>query len=295
MPATQRTGWTKKNAEKNSVKKEIRPVTGCFIIDTHRVFFAPVTRSTCYTMLRNASLSYAVHFICLPFLFLPKMSLLHHSLPACHRPAALVHPDRRRVLGAALALPWWGVCTGARAASSTPVRIGQSIALTGPLSDLGLAMHQGAQVAFAALNARGGVNGRPIELTTLDDGYEVARAVDNVDQLLAQPDCLALFNCMGTAMVAAVLPKVLQTGMPLFAPFTGAQLARIKGARNVFNIRASYADEAQSTPWASSALPWPTRPTPLAARCWPACSRPWRSSSSQTPPLPRCRTMPLTH
>ena len=173
------------------------------------------------------------------------MSLLHHSLPACHRPAALVHPDRRRVLGAALALPWWGVCTGARAASSTPVRIGQSIALTGPLSDLGLAMHQGAQVAFAALNARGGVNGRPIELTTLDDGYEVARAVDNVDQLLAQPDCLALFNCMGTAMVAAVLPRVLQTGMPLFAPFTGAQLARIKGARNVFNIRASYADEAQ--------------------------------------------------
>ena len=50
---------------------------------------------------------------------------------------------------------------------------------------------------------------------------------------------------MGTAMVAAVLPKVLQTGMPLFAPFTGAQLARVKGARNLFNIRASYADEAQ--------------------------------------------------
>ena len=125
------------------------------------------------------------------------------------------------------------------------MRIGQSTALTGPLSDLGLAMHQGAQAAFGAINARGGVNGRAIELTTLDDGYEVARAVANVEKLLSQPDCLALFNCMGTAMVAAVLPRVMDTGMPLFAPFTGAQLSRVKGARNVFNIRASYADEAQ--------------------------------------------------
>ena len=172
------------------------------------------------------------------------MTLLRKPLPAL-RTAALARADRRRLLGGALALPWLGLGGGAHAASSTPVRIGQSTALTGPLSDLGLAMHQGAQAGFAAINARGGVNGRPIELTTLDDGYEVARAVANVDKLLAQPDCLALFNCMGTAMVAAVLPKVLDTGMPLFAPFTGAQLARVKGARNLFNIRASYADEAQ--------------------------------------------------
>ena len=173
------------------------------------------------------------------------MPLFRHPLSVRPRSTALVQPDRRRLLGGALALPWLGWSTGAHAASSAPVRIGQSIALTGPLSDLGLAMHAGAQAAFADINARGGVNGRPIELTTLDDGYDVARAVANVDKLLAQPDCLALFNCMGTAMVAAVLPKVLQTGMPLFAPFTGAQLARVKGARNLFNIRASYADEAQ--------------------------------------------------
>ena len=50
---------------------------------------------------------------------------------------------------------------------------------------------------------------------------------------------------MGTAMVEAFLPQVQAAGMPLFAPFTGAQLARVKGARNVFNIRASYADEAE--------------------------------------------------
>ena len=157
----------------------------------------------------------------------------------------MLRPDRRRLLAGALALPLAGLGGAAYAAPDTPVRIGQSTALTGPLGDLGSAMHQGAQAAFAGINARGGVNGRRIELTTLDDGYEVARSVANVDKLLAMPDCLALFNCMGTAMVAAFLPKVMETGVPLFAPFTGAQLSRIKGARNIFNIRASYADEAQ--------------------------------------------------
>ena len=169
----------------------------------------------------------------------------HASAHAEGGDAAVPRPDRRRLLAGALALPLLGVGTAARAAADTPVRIGQSTALTGPLGDLGSAMHQGAQAAFAGINARGGVNGRHIELTTLDDGYEVARSVANVDKLLAMPDCLALFNCMGTAMVAAFLPKVMETGVPLFAPFTGAQLSRVKGARNIFNIRASYADEAQ--------------------------------------------------
>ena len=152
--------------------------------------------------------------------------------------------DRRRLLGTALALPWLGLPVAARAQDGA-IKIAQSTALTGPLGDLGSAMHQGAQAAFAAINGRGGVHGRTIELNTLDDGYEVARAVANVDKLLADPDCFALFNCMGTAMVQAFLPKVLESGMPLFAPFTGGQLSRVKGARNVFNIRASYADEAE--------------------------------------------------
>ena len=168
-------------------------------------------------------------------------------LPAAQSPA---HPSRRHVLASALALPWLGL-TGAQAQEKTPpkgaessIKIYQSTALTGPLGDLGSAMHYGATAAFAAVNERGGVHGRHIELSTLDDGYEVARAKTNIEKMMLEPDCFALFNCMGTAMIQAVLPQVLETGVPLFAPFTGAQLARIKGARNVFNIRASYADEA---------------------------------------------------
>ena len=158
-------------------------------------------------------------------------------------PPTISSPARRSLLATALALPWMGLAARAHAQDGI-IKICQSTALTGPLADLGSAMHQGAKAAFAATNARGGVLGRKIELTTLDDGYEIPRALANVEKFLADSECFALFNCMGTPMVGAMLPKVLESGMPFFAPFTGAQLSRIAGARNVFNIRASYADEA---------------------------------------------------
>lgn len=172
-----------------------------------------------------------------------------------HPPAAASAPPaspltrgmhRRQLLAtaAAASLPWLGA-HGRAQAQEGALRIAQSTALTGPLGDLGSAMHQGAKAAFAVLNARGGVHGRPIELVTQDDAYDVPKALANVEQFLADRDIFALFNCMGTPMIDAMLPKVIDSGIPFFAPFTGAQLSRIKSARNVFNIRASYADEAE--------------------------------------------------
>lgn len=159
---------------------------------------------------------------------------------ASHSPTA----TRRRTFVHGLAalplLAQWPV----RAQDNTTVKLGQSIALTGPLGDLGQAMHQGARACFASVNAQGGVNGRKIELAVLDDGYDVKRAVANVDQFIAERSTFALFNCMGTPMIEAMLPKVLESGIPFFAPFSGALLARPK-ARNVLNIRASYPDEAE--------------------------------------------------
>lgn len=153
-------------------------------------------------------------------------------------------PSRRRLLGALAALPM--AChLGARADDTSPVRIAQSIALTGPLAELGQAMHQGAKAGFDAINAKGGVNGRPIELTAADDGYDVKRALANVTGFLEDRGNFALFNCMGTPMIEAMLPQVIESGIPFFAPFSGALSVRPKDVRNVFNIRASYADEAE--------------------------------------------------
>lgn len=151
----------------------------------------------------------------------------------------------RRVVLASLAASSLAFHPSLRAQETGAVKICQSIALTGPLGDLGQAMHQGAKACFAAVNAQGGVAGRKIELQTLDDGYDVKRALANVGGFIADKGTFALFNCMGTPMIEAMLPQVIESGIPFFAPFSGALLTRPKGVRTIFNIRASYPDEAE--------------------------------------------------
>ena len=110
-------------------------------------------------------------------------------------PAALQHLDtpltRRSVLGTLAALPA-AFHAPIRADDTGPIKIAQSTALSGPLGELGQAMHQGAQAGFAAINAKGGVNGRPIELTTLDDGYDVKRALAHVKGFMEDRSNFAL-------------------------------------------------------------------------------------------------------
>lgn len=160
----------------------------------------------------------------------------------CARKAMPSALSRRRLLGGAITLPW--LHHDFAHAQSDTIVLGQSTDLSGPLGELGTAMHQGAQAAFAVVNARGGIQGRRIALHTLDDAYEVPRALTNVKTLMADPATFALFNCMGTPMIEAMLPMVLDAKMPFFAPFTGALLSRVP-QRSVFNIRASYAEEAE--------------------------------------------------
>lgn len=164
------------------------------------------------------------------------------SLTACG--AAGKPLSRRTALGALAALPM-AFHAASHAQDSGPIKLAQSTAMTGPQADLGLPMHQGAKAYFATLNAKGGVNGRPIELTTADDGYDVKRSLANVKGFIEDGSYFAIFNCLGTPMTEAMLPSVIESGLPFFAPLTGALVARPKGARSVFNIRASYNDETE--------------------------------------------------
>jgi branched-chain amino acid transport system substrate-binding protein len=78
------------------------------------------------------------------------------------------------------------------AQSGDVIRLGQSLALTGPLGELGKVIHQGSRACFEAVNAQGGIHGRRIELIGKDDGYDVARSVANAKGFLADPE---LFAC----------------------------------------------------------------------------------------------------
>ncbi|HVK32166.1 MAG TPA: ABC transporter substrate-binding protein, partial [Burkholderiaceae bacterium] len=87
-----------------------------------------------------------------------------------------------------------------------------------------------------------GINGRSVELKSLDDGYEPDRCKANTE-LLVKEGVFALFGYIGTPTSLAALPVATAARMPFIAPFTGAQALREPFNRYAFHVRASYFDE----------------------------------------------------
>ncbi len=148
-----------------------------------------------------------------------------------------------RGLGAAVA---GGLVAGVRAIGrGEPIVVGQSAALTGPAGELGLQFKLGAELLFDRVNAQGGVAGRVIEFTSLDDGYEPQRCAQNTHQLIAG-GATALFGYVGTANSLAALPLATAAKRLFFAPFTGSEAVRIPFNPFAFHLRASYVDETRA-------------------------------------------------
>lgn len=129
--------------------------------------------------------------------------------------------------------------------TDTTITLGQSAPLTGPASQQGIEMRDGALAYFGYVNSKGGVAGRKIVLKTLDDGANTERAASNTRQLIAQDGVFALFGYVGIEPSKAALPMVEQENLPFFAPLTGGASLHTQFRPNVFNIRAGNALEGE--------------------------------------------------
>lgn len=130
--------------------------------------------------------------------------------------------------------------------TDSEIKLGMVNAQSGPASGLGRRLRAGAQAYFQDLNARGGVHGRQISLVVADDGYEPDRAVDETLKMIEQQKTFALFGYVGTPTANAVLPIVKEMDIPMVGLFTGAMTLRQPVTPQVFNVRASYDDEAEA-------------------------------------------------
>jgi branched-chain amino acid transport system substrate-binding protein len=149
---------------------------------------------------------------------------------------------RRQALSTALAWAGVQVSLPVWAQSEGTIVLGQSAPLTGPAAQLGIQLRDGAVLYFNQINARGGINGRKIELRTMDDGYEPEKTAANTKKFIAD-DVFALFGYIGTPTSVAALPLATEAKIPFFAPFTGAQVLREPFNRYAIHVRASYFDE----------------------------------------------------
>ncbi|AMO23830.1 branched-chain amino acid ABC transporter substrate-binding protein [Ramlibacter solisilvae] len=127
--------------------------------------------------------------------------------------------------------------------SKSSIVIGQSVALTGPGSALAEPFHQGAKLFFDRLNAAGGIQGRKVELVTLDDRGNPKLTADNTKKLLDQ-GVLSLFGYYGSPQVTAAYPLIKDGEVLMFAPMAGADELRGAMYANVYTLRPGYAEEA---------------------------------------------------
>lgn len=125
-------------------------------------------------------------------------------------------------------------------AAAQDIVIGQSVPLSGADADIGRDMRDGAMAVFARANAAN-LLGRKIQLVTLDNANDRARAKQNTELLLGQHDAMVLFGYSSATVSLDALPMAAKNNLLFFAPFTGA--SEVRNLPNAFTVRASYQDE----------------------------------------------------
>jgi ABC-type branched-subunit amino acid transport system substrate-binding protein len=105
--------------------------------------------------------------------------------------------------------------------SDTEIKLGQTMPYSGPASAYGTIgrLHQ---AYFKMINEAGGINGRKINLISLDDGYSPPKTVEQVRKLVEQDEVLALFQTLGTPSNSAIHKYVNAKKVPHLLLATGA-------------------------------------------------------------------------
>ena len=129
--------------------------------------------------------------------------------------------DRRNFLAAGAACLCAAAAHAAPGVTDKAIRIGQTMPYSGPASAYGVIGRIEAAY-FDEINEQGGINGRRIELLSLDDGYNPARTVEQVRRLVEQEEVALLFNQLGVGPGLATRDYLNQKAVPQLFVASGA-------------------------------------------------------------------------
>jgi branched-chain amino acid transport system substrate-binding protein len=133
----------------------------------------------------------------------------------------------------------------ARAARGEPIVLGQTVAIGAGSDGSAARIIDGAKACVGAVNARGGVSGRPIELITLDGGDPSSHA-RNARTLVKEKGAIALLNCSGDATSTAVASIAHELQVPLIGPMSSSREMRRSKSRYLFPVRAGNEKQAEA-------------------------------------------------
>ncbi|MGD0698582.1 MAG: ABC transporter substrate-binding protein [Trebonia sp.] len=141
--------------------------------------------------------------------------------------------------------------TGSSTGSKAPITIGISLSETGDFSADGLAFKQGYQLWAKDVNAAGGILGRPVQLTILNDDSSTNQVVTNYNTLISADHVDLTFGPFSSLLTGPASAVAARAG---YAFVEGAG-----GAPTVFDTQSNEADHNTfdvSLPIADEMLPF---------------------------------------
>lgn len=116
-----------------------------------------------------------------------------------------------------LLLLWVGIALGAHAAD--PIILGFNYPRTGVYKEEGLDQMRGALLAIDEINARGGVLGRPLQLSSYNSASRPEKSIRNVDKLAAEGAAM-IFGGASSAVAIAAGKRAKEHGLLYFGTLT---------------------------------------------------------------------------
>ena len=107
--------------------------------------------------------------------------------------------------------------------TDTEIKIGQTMPYSGPASAYGV-IGRTETAYFKMINEQGGVNGRKINLISLDDGYSPPKTVEQTRRLVEDEKVAFIFNSLGTPPNVAIRQYLNDNKIPQLFVATGAAI-----------------------------------------------------------------------
>lgn len=127
--------------------------------------------------------------------------------------------------------------------TDTEISLGSTMPLSGSGAAGGIGTRDGQQAYYSMVNKQGGIQGRKIKLTVLDDQYSPAVAQKQMRQLIQQEKIFAVSGGEGTPNFLGVVPYLEREKVPAIAPYAPSSELGTTEAPHVYMSTVDYVKE----------------------------------------------------
>jgi len=120
--------------------------------------------------------------------------------------------------------------------AQAPIKIGVIEPLSGAVAASGSYVRMGAEIARDWINARGGINGRKVELIIEDNKSDPKEAASAAEKLIVRDRVPAIMGAWGSSMTLAAMPKLEEYGVPMVVETSSAATITKRGNPWIFRI-----------------------------------------------------------